>query len=96
MTTRRHYRCRFCDIVLPAWYDVPGEPNGAMLLHHMSQSHPAELKPFLAQMQTTDDITPAIVPAFEVIEDGRAEVRPGRGDRQEGVSRVAWRPDRAT
>jgi hypothetical protein len=36
-----------------------------MLLHHMSQSHPAAVGRVLAQMATTDDITPAIVQAFE-------------------------------
>jgi hypothetical protein len=42
-----------------------GEPDGALLLHHISQSHPAELKPLLDQMHTTDDITPAILQAYE-------------------------------
>jgi len=49
-------------VILPAWLAVPGEPDGALLLHHITQSHPAD------QMHTTDDITPAIVPAFEVVE----------------------------
>jgi hypothetical protein len=30
----RRYRCRFCGSILPAWYPVPGEPNGAMRLKH--------------------------------------------------------------
>jgi hypothetical protein len=34
----------------------------------MSQAHPAELGPFLDQRHTTDDSTPAIVPAFEVVD----------------------------
>jgi hypothetical protein len=38
MATTRRYR--FCGVVLPAWYPVPGEPNGAMLLTHMAQSYP--------------------------------------------------------
>jgi len=50
---------------------VPGEPNGALLLHHMAQSHPAALTPYLDQMHTTDAITPAIVPAFAAVEEGR-------------------------
>jgi hypothetical protein len=37
-----------------------------MLLHHMAQSHPAELGPWLEQMHTTDDITRVIVQAYEV------------------------------
>jgi hypothetical protein len=47
MTSRRRFHCRFCEAVLPAWYAVPGEPDGAMLLHHMSPSYPAELRPYL-------------------------------------------------
>ncbi len=66
MTTRTRFKCRFCGVVLPAWYPVPGEPDGAQLLHHVAPSHPAELNPLLDQMHTDDDITPAIVQAFEV------------------------------
>jgi hypothetical protein len=47
-----------------------GEPDGALLLHHLHQSHPGELTPFLDQMHTTDDITPAIVQAYEMVEEG--------------------------
>jgi rubredoxin len=25
----KRYRCRFCGFILPAWYPVPGEVNGA-------------------------------------------------------------------
>jgi hypothetical protein len=45
-------------VTLPAWYAVPGEPNGAMLLHHISQSHPAELRPYLAQMEVSKERIP--------------------------------------
>jgi hypothetical protein len=48
---------------------VPGEPDGARLLHHVAQAHPGELTPFLDQMHTTDDITPAIVQAYEIVEE---------------------------
>jgi hypothetical protein len=65
---RHRFRCRFCGVPLPAWYPVPGEPDGAMLLQHMAQSHPARLAPLLNQMHTTDDITPVIVQAYEVVE----------------------------
>jgi hypothetical protein len=58
------FRYRFCGVRFRAWLAVPGEPDGALLLHHVAQSHPAELHPFLEKMQTTDDITPAIVQAF--------------------------------
>jgi hypothetical protein len=66
--TPKCYRCRGCGVVLPAWYPVPGEPDGAMLLHHVAQSHPAEVGRYLEQMHTDDDITPAILQAYEVVE----------------------------
>jgi hypothetical protein len=70
-TPRPHprYRCRFCGVVFSAWLAGLDKPNGALLLHHISQSHPAELKPFLDQMHTDDDITPAILQAYEVMEE---------------------------
>jgi hypothetical protein len=74
-------RCRVCGVVLPAWYPVPGAPNGALLLTHLSQAHPAELGRYLDQMHTTDDITPVIVQAFEEV-DGTPEGRQRRGMRQ--------------
>jgi hypothetical protein len=58
MTPPRRFRCRCCGIVLPAWYAVPGVPNGAMLLQHMSQSHPAELRPYLVQMEVSKERIP--------------------------------------
>jgi hypothetical protein len=64
---RPRYRCRFCGATFSAWFSVPGEPDGATLLHHIAQSHPGELKPFLDQMHTDDDITPAILQAYEVV-----------------------------
>jgi hypothetical protein len=38
------------------------------LLQHMSQSHPAELQPYLAQMEHSDDITAIIVQAYDVVD----------------------------
>jgi hypothetical protein len=60
---QKRFRCRFCGVTFSAWLAVPGEPDGALLLHHITQSHPAELTPFLDRMHTTDDITPVIVEA---------------------------------
>jgi hypothetical protein len=65
--TRLGFRCRFCDVVFSAWLAVPGEPDSATLLYHVAQSHPAELKPYLDQMHTDDDIAPAILQAYEVV-----------------------------
>ena len=65
---RPRYRCRFCGFVFSAWFAVPGEPDGALLLHHITQSHPGELTPFLDQVHTDDDSTPAILQAYGVVE----------------------------
>jgi hypothetical protein len=45
------YRCPFCGHVLPAWLPVTQRPNGAMLLHHLSQSHPDQVGPYLRRME---------------------------------------------
>ena len=71
---RPRYRCRCCGVVLPAWSLVLGKPNGATLLHHMSQSHPVELRPYLAQMAGAA-ITAGIVRADEVVEAPDEEAR---------------------
>jgi hypothetical protein len=83
---RPRFRCRFCGITLSAWLAVPGETDGATLLHHVAQSHPAELGRYLDQMHTTDDITPAIVQDYEVVEDTPAG-RQERGTRRSGDER---------
>jgi hypothetical protein len=75
MTTGRRYRCRVCAVVLSVWFPVPGEPNGAMLLHHVAQVYPSEGGRFLDQIYTTDDITPVIVQAFEEVDDPGKETR---------------------
>ncbi len=49
----RRYRCRYCGHLLPAWIRVPGEIDGAILLGHLSQRHPAEVKPYLYRMHRT-------------------------------------------
>jgi hypothetical protein len=45
-------RCRSCGRVLPAWLPVMQEPDGLMLLHHLSLIHPAEVGPYLERMRT--------------------------------------------
>ncbi|HYY17121.1 MAG TPA: hypothetical protein VE965_10845 [Gammaproteobacteria bacterium] len=63
---RPRYRCCFCGVTFSA---CPGlqlsGADGALLLGHIRQSHPRELKPFLDQVHTDDDITPAILQAYE-------------------------------
>jgi hypothetical protein len=75
MTTRSRFKCRFCGVTFSAWIRVPGEPAGARLLHHLAQSHPAALTPYLDQMEVSDDITPAIVQAFEAVEEPGKKMR---------------------
>jgi hypothetical protein len=76
---RPRFRCRFCGITFSAGpgLNLPGagEPDSATLLHHMSQAHPAELRPYLDQMHTTRDITPAILQAFEAVEEPPTHTR---------------------
>jgi hypothetical protein len=66
---QRRYRCRYCQALLPAWLPVSREPNGAMLLHHLTQQHPAEAKAYLARMHRTEDIGTVAAEAFEVMEE---------------------------
>ncbi len=73
MLISKRYRCRFCGVVFSACPGLKrsgaGEPDGATPLHHVAQSHPAELTPYLDQVHTDDDITPAILQAYEVEEN---------------------------
>jgi hypothetical protein len=40
-----------------------------MLLHHLSQQHPDQVRPYLQRMRTEDIATVAAV-AYEVVEEG--------------------------
>jgi hypothetical protein len=71
MIHRRRYRCRACGAVLPAWIPVFEEPNGAMLLHHLSHNHPDRVGAYLARMHTEEDIGTVAAEAFEVVEGER-------------------------
>lgn len=62
---QKRYRCCVCGLELPAWLPSPKRPDGAMLLGHLSQQHPTEVGPFLAQMRT-EDITSVAAQAFKV------------------------------
>jgi hypothetical protein len=66
MTTRKRFKCKFCGVELPAWLDVFQEPDGAMLLAHLSQRHYAESRAYVHRMRTTEDISPIAAEAFEV------------------------------
>jgi hypothetical protein len=64
---RRQYRCRFCGRLLPAWLPVPKRPNSAMLLTHLHQWHPTELRPYLDRMRT-QCIDRVVVEAYAVMD----------------------------
>jgi hypothetical protein len=64
----RRYRCRLCGAVLPAWLPVAQEPNGAMLLHHLSYQHPDQVGAYLARMHRDEDIGTVAAEAFDVVE----------------------------
>ena len=66
----RRYRYRSCGRDLPAWLPAAQRPNGAMLLHHLGDMHPAEVGPYLKRMRT-EDIATVAAEAYEVVEDGR-------------------------
>jgi hypothetical protein len=72
--SRKRFKCRFCGHVLPAWLPVARESNGAMLLHHLTQQHPAEARAYLARMHRTEDISPVAAEAFEVVGDDKADI----------------------
>jgi hypothetical protein len=36
----RRFHCRFCGVVLAAWFPMPGEPDGAIVLGHLGRNHP--------------------------------------------------------
>jgi hypothetical protein len=56
---QKRSRCRVCGRVLPAWLAAAQRPNGAMLLHHLGDMHPSEVRPYLKRMATEDIATVA-------------------------------------
>jgi hypothetical protein len=78
----KHYRCRYCGTILPAWLPVAKRPDGAILLHHLSQQHPEQVGLYLKRMRT-EDIGTVAAEAFGLIEeDGKRS----RGQRRSEVS----------
>jgi hypothetical protein len=55
-STHPHYRCRYCGYDFPAALPVTHEPDGAMLLHHLSQDHPDQVGRYLDRMRHDEDI----------------------------------------
>jgi hypothetical protein len=68
MITRKRYRCRSCGTVLPAWWPVAQEPNGAMLLAHLSRQHPDQVGAYLDRMHCDEDIAAIAAEAVAVVE----------------------------
>jgi hypothetical protein len=66
MPTKTHFKCIFCGVSFAA-LPVTQEPNGAMLLNHLSAMHPDQVGPYLRRMET-ECITTVVVEAFEVVE----------------------------
>ena len=64
-------RCRYCGNVLPGILRIDQKPDGAMLLHHLSMMHPAEVKPLLKHMET-EDIGTVAMEAYERVGGARA------------------------
>jgi hypothetical protein len=71
MTAHPRYRCPLCGAVLPAWWPVAQEPNGAMLLHHLSFQHPDQVKAYLDRMHRDEDIGTMAAEAYEMVEEDK-------------------------
>jgi hypothetical protein len=67
-TRQKRYRCRYCGRELPAWLLVAQRPNGALLLHHLGDMHPDQVRPYLKRMET-EDIAMVAAEAYEVVEE---------------------------
>ncbi len=48
--------CRFCGNTVPTCLPVQQRSDRAMLLHHLGRMHSTEVRRFLDQMRTTEDI----------------------------------------
>lgn len=66
--THPRYCCRVCRRILPAWLPVQRGPDGPMLLGHLAQFHPEMVKPWLADMHETADVTTVSLQGHEVVE----------------------------
>jgi len=80
MMTDKRFKCRYCGAVLPAWIPVFNEPDGAMLLYHLSHNHPDQVGAYLARVQTEEDIGTVAAEAYEVVEADR------NPNREEGLN----------
>jgi hypothetical protein len=68
MLSGKHVRCALWGNVLPGWLPVTKRPKGSMLLYHLSQHYPDQVRPYLERMRT-ECIATGAVEAFEVVEE---------------------------
>jgi hypothetical protein len=64
---QKRYRCKYCGLDLPAWLPVMQEPDGPMLVRHLSAMHPTEVGSYLARRRTEAIAT--VAEAYAVVED---------------------------
>jgi hypothetical protein len=69
MTPERHYRCRFCGHLLPAWLPVAKRPESAVLLNHLVAMHPAQARPYFTRMER-ECIDAVLMEMYEVVKEG--------------------------
>jgi len=72
MASHRRYRCRFCGVVFNAWLPAAKQPNGAMLLNHLSAMHRDQVGPYLRRMAAGEAIATVAAEAYEVVEGDEA------------------------
>ena len=63
-SSSRHYRCKSCGALLPAWLPWAKRPEASILLYHLGQHHPEEAGPYLQRMET-ECISAVVVEAYE-------------------------------
>jgi hypothetical protein len=54
---------------LLAWLPAAQAPDGALLLQHLSQQHPDQVRASLDRIQTTEDIGRVAAEAYAVMEE---------------------------
>jgi hypothetical protein len=67
MAPCKRYHCTYCGAELPAWLPVFQEPDGAMLLTHLSTMHPDQVKAYLDRMPSDDDHDRVVVEAYTLV-----------------------------
>jgi hypothetical protein len=84
----KYVRCKLCGHVLSGWLPIPAEPNGALLLGHLSQQHPGEVNAYLDRMHTSEDIPLMVMEAFEAV--GGTRMNPSKPPMPEHVPPIDW------